>query len=172
MNKMRELKIEKITLNVGAGKEQDKLEKGIKLIKAFTGINPVKTVTQERIPTWGLRPGLPIGCKLTLRGAAAKDAVARALHAKDNILKESQFDNSGNVSFGLTEYVNIPGMKYAPEIGMMGFELCITMERPGYRIKKRKLRKTPVPMKHRVTKQESMEFMKKMFNVKIVGEEK
>ena len=61
MNKMREIRIEKITLNIGAGKDVGKLEKGVKLLKNITGINPVKTVTQKRIPTWGLRPGLPIG---------------------------------------------------------------------------------------------------------------
>ena len=67
MDLMKAIKIEKVTLNVGAGKEQSKLEKGIVLLKNITGINPVKTFTNKRIPTWGLRPGLPIGCKLTLR---------------------------------------------------------------------------------------------------------
>lgn len=65
MNPMRNIRIEKVTLNIGAGKDQNKLDKARLLLKAITGIEPVKTVTQKRIPGWGLRPGLPIGCKIT-----------------------------------------------------------------------------------------------------------
>ena len=91
MNPMRNIRIGKVTLNVGAGKEQTKLEKGILLLKHITGINPVKTFTNKRIPTWGLRPGLPIGCKLTLRGKSAKEMLIRLLSAKDNTLNERQY---------------------------------------------------------------------------------
>ena len=90
MNPMQLPRIEKLTLNIGAGKDQTKLEKGIVLIKAITGIDPIKTVTKKRIPEWGLRPGLPIGCKLTLRKAAAIDLLKRLLQAKELKLKDSQ----------------------------------------------------------------------------------
>ena len=105
MNPMQQVRIEKLTLNVGAGKDQRKLEKGISLIKSITGIEPVKTKTSKRIPGWGLRPGLPIGCKLTLRKADASTILKRLLYAKDFNLKESQFDNSGSISFGIPEYI-------------------------------------------------------------------
>ena len=39
----------------------------MKLLKNMTGINPIKTVTNKRIPSWGVRPGLPIGTKITIR---------------------------------------------------------------------------------------------------------
>ena len=67
MNPMQQVRIGKLTLNIGAGKDPSKLEKGLTLIKSITGIEPLKTVTTKRIAEWGLRPGLPIGCKLTLR---------------------------------------------------------------------------------------------------------
>ena len=67
MNPSRDIKISKVTLNIGAGKDQTKLDKGIKLFKSITNVSPVKTITSKRIPGWGLRPGLPIGCKVTLR---------------------------------------------------------------------------------------------------------
>ena len=67
MNSTRQISIEKVTLNIGAGKDQAKLEKGMKLINSIAGRPPVKTFTRKRIQEWGLRPGLPIGCKLTLR---------------------------------------------------------------------------------------------------------
>ena len=52
----------------------------------------------------------------------------------------------------------------------MGLEVCVTLERPGFRIKKRKTKKKKVSHRHSITKEEAVEFMKKEFNVK-VGEE-
>ncbi len=164
-NIMRQLRIEKLTLNVGAGKDVQKLEKGVALIKAITGIDPVKTVTQKRIPNWGLRPGLPIGCKLTLRKKPAAELLKRLLHAKELKLKPRQFDEGGNISFGIPEYIEIPGVAYDPKIGIMGLEVCVTLERPGYRIKRRRLRQKKVPRSHMVTREEAMEYMQKEFKV-------
>ena len=109
---MRDVRIEKLTLNIGAGKEQAILEKGLILLKNITGITPVKTVTQKRIANWGLRPGLPIGCKLTFRKDQARELVKRLLVAKSNILSKNNFDDNGNVSFGIHEYIDIPEVKY------------------------------------------------------------
>ena len=167
---MKEIRIEKITLNIGAGKDQGKLEKGIKLLKKITSRDPLKTRTQKRIATWGLRPGLPIGCKVTLRKVQAKEILGRLLDAKSNILEEKQFDENGNVAFGIHEYIDIKGAEYDPDIGIIGLEVCVTLERPGFRIKKRKLRSSSIPVKHRISKQEGIEFMKKNFGVKL-GEE-
>lgn len=170
MNIMRTIRIEKLTLNIGAGKEQTKLEKGVSLLKNITGIEPVKTFTNKRIPTWGLRPGLPIGCKITLRGKSAKELLVRLLSARDNQLAEKQFDPEGNLAFGIPEYIDIAGVKYDPKIGMAGLEVCISLGRPGFRIKRRRIKRTKVPKKHRVTKEEAIEFMKKEFGIN-VGEE-
>jgi large subunit ribosomal protein L5 len=170
-NIMRNIRIEKITLNIGAGKEQSKLDLGVKLLKNLTGIEPIKTITQKRIPSWGLRPGLPVGCKLTLRKAKAKEMVFRLLDAKEFTLKESQFDDNGSVAFGVPEYIDIKDAKYDPTIGIMGLEVCITLERPGFRIKRRRLKPKSISKKHKITKNEAIEFMKKEFNVKVGGEE-
>ena len=171
MNPMRQLRIEKLTLNIGAGKDQQKLEKGVILIKSITGIDPVKTITQKRIPTWGLRPGLPIGCKLTLRKKPALELLKRLLQAKENKLKPKQFDRGGNISFGIPEYIDIPGVNYDPKIGILGLEVCVTLERPGYRIKRRRMKQKKIPPKHMVTKEEAMEFMEKTFKVNFGDEE-
>lgn len=166
-NLMRDIRIEKITLNIGAGKDQVKLEKGVNLLKHITGIAPIKTVTNKRIPTWGIRPGLPIGCKLTLRKKPATELLKRLLAARDNKLNESQFDENGSIAFGIPEYIDIPGVKYDPTIGVIGLEVCVTLERPGFRIKRRKNLKRKIPPKHMIKKQEAIEFMKKNFNIKI-----
>jgi len=167
MNPMREIKIEKITLNVGAGKDQAKLEKGMLLLKNIASLTPVKTYTSKRIPEWGLRPGLPIGCKLTIRKTAAEELLKRLLDAKENKLKKSQFDKEGNMSFGIHEYIDIAGVKYDPQIGIMGLEVCVTLERPGFRIKRRSFKTRKIPPKHKIAKDEAIEFIKKKFNVGI-----
>jgi len=163
---MQKVRIEKVTLNVGAGKDQAKLEKGIKLLKMITGIKPVTTFTQKRIPNWGLRPGLPIGCKLTLRKDKVSAVLPRLLESKENTLKDSQFDANGNISFGIHEYIDIPGVEYDPDIGVMGLEVCVTLEKPGFRIKKRRIKRKKVHKNHKITKQEAMQFMKNSFNVR------
>ncbi|MBU0472021.1 MAG: 50S ribosomal protein L5, partial [Nanoarchaeota archaeon] len=141
MNSMRQIRIEKVTLNIGAGKDQNRLKHAVTLLKSITGINPVKTITQKRIAGWGLRPGLPIGCKITLRKDEAKTMLLRLLQAKDNKLTKSSIDNSGNISFGIPEYIDIPEAKYDPEIGIIGLQVSITLGRPGFRIKRRKVMK-------------------------------
>jgi len=170
MNPMRNIRIEKVTLNIGAGRAPERLDKGIKLISNITGLKPVKTVTNKRIPTWNLRPGLSIGCKLTIRGRNAKELLAKLLQAKDNKLNEKQFDDQGNVAFGIHEYIDIPGVSYDPEIGIMGLEVCVTLERPGFRIKRRRIKKKKIGSRHRIPKQEAIEFMKKEFKLGVGGE--
>lgn len=171
MNKMREIRIEKVTLNVGAGKDQKVLDKGVKLLKNITGTEPVKTITNKRIQGWGLRPGLPIGCKITLRKEEAEKLIPRILYAKDNVLGEDCFDDNGNISFGIPEYVDIKDAKYDTEIGMMGLQASITLTRPGFRIKNRKLKNKKIHQNHKIPKQEAMDFMKKKYSAKIGDEE-
>jgi len=166
-NPMRELRVTKVTLNFGAGKDQQLLEKGTKLLEKVAGKPPLQVKTSKRIPGWGLRPGLPIGAKITIRGKAAEDLIKKTLTAKENRLSKKNFDNNGNLAFGIPEYIEISGMKYDPDIGMLGFEIAITIERPGYRVKNRRLKTGSISKKHRVTKEDSIEFMKEKFGVKI-----
>lgn len=167
MNPNRTIRLEKLTFNIGAGKEQAVLEKGVKLIEYVTGIAPVRTKATKRIPAWGLRPGLPIGCKLTLRGKEIKDFVRRLLKAKNNALGQNNFDKHGNIAFGINEYIDIEGVKYNPEIGLMGLQVCITLTRNGYRIKRRRIKQKSLPEKQIINKQEAIEFVKKEFGTKV-----
>jgi large subunit ribosomal protein L5 len=167
MNPMKQIRIEKITLNIGTGKDQSKLDKARILLKNITGIEPVKTKTNKRIPTWGLRPGLPIGCKITLRKHQSKELLKRLLESKESILKDSQFDEKGNIAFGIHEYIDIPGVKYDPKVGIMGLQVCVTLERPGFRVKRRSLKRALVSKHHIISKSEAIEFMKKEFGIKI-----
>jgi large subunit ribosomal protein L5 len=164
---MRNIVVDKLTFNVGSGKDQAKLEKGIKLIRHITGKDPVKTITNKRIPSWGLRPGLPVGCKLTLRGSAIGDLIPRLLAAKKSTLKRQQFDDAGSVAFGIKEYIDIPGVEYNPEIGITGFEVCITLKRPGYRVRDRRLRPAKIAKRHSIRQAEAIAFLQETFKITI-----
>lgn len=170
MNKMKEIRIEKVTLNIGAGKSPERLDKGIKLLQKITGLQPVKTFTSKRIPNWGLRPGLPIGCKLTLRKNMAAELLKKLLAAKDNKLATKQFDNEGNLAFGIHEYIDIPGINYDPDVGIMGLEVCVTLERPGFRVKRRKIAKRKMKS-HKIKREDAIDFMSRNFSVKMGEQE-
>ncbi|MBR9707172.1 MAG: 50S ribosomal protein L5, partial [Candidatus Diapherotrites archaeon] len=74
---------------------------------------------------------------------------------------------NGNFSFGVPEYIDIPKVEYDPKLGIMGLDVCVKLGRAGNRITRRKLHNAKVPMGHRLTKEESIEFMKTNFNVNI-----
>ncbi|PLW79579.1 50S ribosomal protein L5 [Candidatus Woesearchaeota archaeon] len=166
MNQMKEIRIDKVTLNFGAGKDHNLLNKGIKLLEIVSGVPPVQTTTDKRIPGWGLRPGLPIGCKVTLRGKKAEELLSRLIKAKDNIIPKSSFDNSGNISFGIHEYIDIPDAKYDPDIGIIGLQVSVTLKRPGFRIKNRSVKKSKIGKPHMITQDDAMNFLNEKFDVK------
>lgn len=168
---MKKIYVEKVTLNIGTGKPGDELEKAVKLLKAMSNHLPVKTEAKKRIPTWGLRPGLQIGTKVTLRDKEAEELLRRLLQAKKNELKRSNFDDNGNLSFGIHEYLDIPGVKYDPSIGIIGLEVAITLSRPGYSIKLRRVKKRNVGARHKIKKEDAIDFMVKNYGVNIKVEE-
>ncbi|VVB51885.1 50S ribosomal protein L5 [uncultured archaeon] len=164
-------RLEKVVLNIGVGESGERLVKAEALLTKLTGRKPVRTVSTKRIPQWTLRKGEPIGCKVTLRGKPAEEVLKRCLYAKDNVLTASHFDASGNLSFGIQEYIDIQGIKYDPDIGIFGLNICATIERPGGHVKRRSLRASKIPQKARLTPEESIEFMKQKFGVKIGSED-
>ncbi len=170
MNIMRDIKIEKITLNMGVGQAGEALDKANNLMQTISQAKPILTKTMKRNPGWGLRPRLTIGTKVTLRGEKALELLRRLLQSKDNHLKPSSFDTQGNFAFGVPEYIDIPNVEYEPTIGIRGLEVAITLERPGFNIKRRKIKQRNIPTRHRLTKEEAIAFMEKTFGV-IVREE-
>lgn len=166
-NPMRQIKIDKITLNIGTGGPGDKLEKALKLLKKIADATPVKTKTKRRIPTWGIRPNLEIGAKVTLRGKKAEELLKRLLAVRKNKLPTTTFDKFGNLSFGIEEYISIPGVEYDASIGIIGLECAVTLKRPGFRIARRHHQQRSIPASHSISPEESMHFMKEKFNITI-----
>ncbi len=168
MNPMEEVIIAKATMNIGVGEGGEQLARAEKLLNAMTGQNSVRTYSKVTNPEFGIRKHQPIACKVTLRGERADKAIKMILDGIGNKLKSRQFDSQGNVSFGINEHIDIPGMRYDPDIGIFGMNLSITFEKPGYRIKRRKIQRKKIPAKHMVKKEETMKFMQEKFQVKIV----
>ncbi len=121
-NVMRRIMLEKITLNMGAGEPGPKLEKAEAILKRITGKKVVVTKTHKRT-TFGGPKNRPIGVKVTIRGKEAMELLKTLLQAVEKRVKPSQFDENGNFSFGIAEYINIPGLKYDPDIGIMGMDV-------------------------------------------------
>lgn len=167
MNPMEEVGIEKATINIGVGEGGERLIRAEKLLESLTNQKSVRTHSKVTNPEFGIRRGQPIACKVTLRGEKADNAIKMVLDGIGNNLKKTQFDEHGNVSFGIEEHIDIPGMRYDPDIGIFGMNVSITFEKPGYRIKRRRIQRKKIPNKHKVAKEESMEFMKEKFKVKI-----
>lgn len=164
---MRRISVEKVTLNIGAGMPGEKLDKAVKLLTKISGRKPVVTSSKKRIPTWGLRPGLEIGCKVTVRGGDAVALLQRLLTAVNQTLTRRKFDNFGSFSFGVPEYLSIPGVEYDASIGIIGLEAAVTLQRPGFGIRRRRVQRRPIPQRHRISAEEAVEFMTKEFGVKV-----
>lgn len=165
---MKDVKIEKITLNIGVGSSGENLENAKNLLQKLTGQKPVATLSRKRIPTWDIRKDLPIGVKVTIRGKKALDFLDKCLDSIERKIKKKSFDKNGNFSFGVREYIDLPGFKYDPSIGMFGFDVCVTLIKPGYRISKRKRKPRSIPNKQRVKKEESIDFAKKNLDIEVV----
>ncbi|HLD62935.1 MAG TPA: 50S ribosomal protein L5 [Candidatus Norongarragalinales archaeon] len=161
--------LEKVTLNIGVGESGAALEAAKTLLKNVSGLNPVQTLAKDRNPTFKIRKGDAIGAKITLRGKKAEEVLTRALQSVDKIVSSKSFDDNGNVSFGIKEYIDFPGLKYDPKIGMMGFDVCLSLRKKGLRVSQRRIAKKKLPRKQRVSSAEAKAFLEKTYGVSIAG---
>jgi large subunit ribosomal protein L5 len=170
-NPMRTVKLAKVTVNIGVGKSGEQLERAKKILKQVTNQDPSSCMATKAIKDFGIRKSEPIGCKVTLRGQKASDFLKTSLEAVNNKLPESSFDQYGNFSFGIKEHIELPGTRYIPELGITGMDISITLERAGYRVKRRSYHKSSIGTSHIINKTEAIDFVKKNFNAEIYGDE-
>ncbi|MCS7097644.1 MAG: 50S ribosomal protein L5 [Candidatus Methanomethyliaceae archaeon] len=166
-NPMRNIRIGKVVVNMGVGESGERLEKAMKVLEQLTGQKPCPTRAKRTIRDFGIRKGENIGCKVTLRKEKIEPFLKRVLEVKKFRLSESCFDDFGNISFGISEHINIPGTKYDPSLGIFGMNVCVVLERPGYRVAVRKNRRSKIGRKHRVTREEAMAFFREKLGVTI-----
>lgn len=167
MNEMKQIKIAKVTVNAGVGQVGDGVEKSYQLLENLTGKKPIRTESGEESRTFGLRSGLNIGAKVTLREDEAREFLEKILPAAGKEISASSFDGNGNFSFGISEYIDIPGVDYDADIGMRGLEVAVTLERPGYRVKKREHKPSEIGSDHRVSDEEAQEFVEEELGAEV-----
>ena len=163
-NIMRKVKIDKVVLSVGATAQE--LEKGVKLLKYLTGRKAAKMRSRKRIPSLGVRPGLEVGAVVTIR-KNPEETIKRMLAAEDNQIRKKQISEN-NFSFGIKEYIEIPGVEYQREIGIMGLDVTIVFKRTGRRVRLKKIKRGRIPKRQRITKEEIIKFMEDKFETEFV----
>jgi large subunit ribosomal protein L5 len=166
-NPMRAIKLAKVTVHINVGQSGEMLEKARKVLEEITGQKPCTKQAKKTVKEFGIREGEPIACLTTLRGERAASFLKRGLEAVSNALKASSFDGNGNFAFGIKEHIEIPGTKYVPELGIFGMDVIGTLERPGYRIKRKRIRPASIGKAHRIRKEEAIKFISEKFGVQI-----
>ncbi len=161
-------RIEKVVVNISVGKSGEPLEKASRVLKELTGQNPCKRKAKKTIRDFGIRRGEPIACMVTLRRQKAIEFLKKLLPVVDNKISKECFDEYGNFSFGIREHIEIPGVRYDPEIGIFGMDICVSLSRLGYRVKKRRMKKTRIGSKHILTPEEAIIFVKEALGIEVV----
>ena len=159
---MRKIKIEKVVISVGGSGEE--LEKGFKLLQFLSERKPAKMKSSKRIPALGVRPGLEVGAVVTIR-KNPEDFLRRMLVAIDNTLKKKQISEN-NFSFGLKEYIEIPGIEYQRDIGIKGLDVTVVFKRAGRRTRIKKIGRGKVPKKQMISREEIIKFMEENLKTK------
>ncbi len=164
---MRRIYLEKVALNMGVGKSGDAIETGKKCLEQISGKKPNTRAARKTFRDWGVRKGEPIGVAVTSRGKDAVALLKRLLEAKGNTVNGRSFDDFGNFSFGIGEHIDIPGVKYDPQIGILGLDVSVTLARPGYGVRKRSKHKARVGKRHVITREEAKNYIKTEFGVDV-----
>lgn len=166
-NPMLKPRIQKVTVNVSVGKSGEPLENAMKIIEDLTGQKPCTRRAKRTIRDFGIRKGEPTACLVTLRQEGGESFLGKAFQAIGNKVSKESFDRLGNLSFGIEEHIEIRGTKYVPELGIIGMDVNVSVERPGYRVKRRRRAKSKIGRSHLLTVEESMLLIKDKFGVQI-----
>jgi large subunit ribosomal protein L5 len=164
---MRALRIGKVVVNIGVGASGDPLDHAQTIMEQLTGQVPCQRLAKQTIRGFNIRKREPIACMVTLRGEKAEEFLGKAFIAVGKKIKSRSFDKTGNFAFGINEHIDIPGTRYDPNLGITGMDVMVIMERAGYHIDEKKHARARIGKNHKVTPEESMNFIAKNFGVEV-----
>jgi len=133
-NVMQVPKLEKISINMGVGKATQNpklIESAIKDLATISGQKAVVTKARKSISNFKLRKGVPIGCRVTLRGNIMYEFFDRLISiAIPRIrdfrgLSDKSFDGRGNYNLGIKEQIIFPEISYDEVEMLMGMDIAV-----------------------------------------------
>lgn len=160
-NPMKDILLEKVVVNLCVGESGERHQKATNVLEELTGQSPTVTYAKKTVKNFDIRKHEAIGAKVTLRGEKAMDFLKRALTVREHVLNKKQVGH-GEFAFGVEEHIDLPGVSYDPDVGMYGMDVIVILKRRGYRVAKRRIGKSSVGTNHRVTREETLEFLKQL----------
>jgi large subunit ribosomal protein L5 len=134
-NPMQVPKITKITVNMGVGEavaDKKAMDGAVSDMTALTGQKPVVTKSRKAIAAFKLRAGVPVGCRVTLRGAHMYEFLDRLINVAMPRIRDFRgvsaraFDGRGNYTLGVKEQIIFPEIAYDQIDAIRGMDITIT----------------------------------------------